>query len=86
MKFIVYQIDAWLEPDKSWRYNNSIEVGTVEINGEPTTRRILKAMRDAGYITKPGFHEVDDYFSCDSTWVVQEIRNGRPVFDLVGVK
>lgn len=86
MKFEIRQIDAWREPDGSWTYNDSIPVGYLEIEGEPTTRRILKAMYDKEILLAKRTFKVDDYFSYDGVWSIQRRDNDMPVFDLHLIK
>lgn len=81
-KLEVFQIDAWAEPDGSWRYNNSISICEVEVNGQPTKRKILKALRNKGLLSPESIYQVDDYLTFEGTWVVQ-LRNGKPLFDLL---
>lgn len=83
-KLWVYQIDSWAEPDGTWRHNDSIEVATIEVNGEPTVRKLLKALRQKGLTTREsiGRIKIDTTFVDSGTWCVVESKNERPVFDL----
>ena len=86
MELKVFQIDAWREPDNTWTYNNSIPVGKVEINGEPTTRKLLKALYDKEYLYKPlavGKFTVDHYFDYEGLWTIKQKSDDCPVFDLM---
>ena len=85
MKFKVFQIDAWRNPDKTWQYNNWFEIDEVEIKGEPTHRKLLKALRQKSLLYPQRPYLVDDYFSYEGTWSIQ-LRNGMPIYDLVEVK
>jgi len=83
-KLWVYQIDAWKEPDNTWRYNNSIEIATIAVNGEPTSRKLLRALREKGITTREsiGKIEIDDLFIDSGTWCVVKKSDGMPLFDL----
>ncbi len=85
MHLQVFQIDAWREPDNTWRYNNSIMLDKIEVKGEPTKRKILKALRDGNYISKESIYQVDDYFTYEGMWCVQ-LKNGMPVIDVLELK
>lgn len=76
----VSQIDAWWYFD-SWIYNNSIPICSVEINGEPTTRKILRALRDKNLLRPESIYVVDDYFV--NEWTVQLRDTLKPLFGLV---
>lgn len=84
MNMQVLQIDAWNGPD-GWTYNNVIPICTIEVNGMPTPRKILRALRDKGLIREKVRYNVDDYFVFEGTWLVQA-RNGMPLYDLVEMK
>lgn len=81
----IFQIDAWREPDNSWRYNNSFPIGWLEVNGEPTKRKILKALREKELLSPKSIYQVDDYFTFEGTWIVQ-LRNGMPLYNLIEFK
>lgn len=85
MELQVYQIDAWIEPDGSWTYNNTFPICKVSVNGEPTKRKILKALRDKELLPEPDKFKVsvDGYFTYDGIWSVQKRSNFMPVFDVV---
>lgn len=78
----VSQIDAWWYFD-SWIYNNSIPICSVEINGEPTTRKILRALRDKNLLRPESIYVVDDYLSYENIWTVQRKNDLKPLFDMV---
>jgi len=82
MKLQVWQIDAWKDPD-GWRYNNSIPIGDIEVNGEPTKRKILKALRDKEWLDHKRYI-VDDYFTFEGTWMVK-MPNDMPLYDLLEI-
>lgn len=86
MKLQVIQIDAWIEPDGTWRYNNSIPICTVTVNGEPTTRKILKALYKNNLLFERRKFKVDDYFCFEGTYCVQKRSNCMPVFDLIEIE
>ena len=86
MKLEVYQIDAWREPDGSWTYNNWISIDFVEIDGYPTTRRILKTMRNKGYLRDESIYTVDSYLDFDGIWTILHVGTNEPLFDLKEVE
>ena len=79
-KLKVSQIDAWWYFD-GWTYNDSIPICSVEINGEPTTRKILRALRDKNLLRPESIYVVDDYFV--NEWTVQLRDTLKPLFGLV---
>lgn len=79
-KLKVSQIDAWWYFD-NWTFNDSIPICSVEVNGEPTTRKILRALRDKNLLRSESIYVVDDYFV--SEWTVQLKENLKPLFNLV---
>ena len=85
MKLQVYQIDAWRE-DYSWTYNNSIPICKIEIKGQPTTRKILKSMREKELISNNSIYLVDNYFDYQGIWTVQRKGTLEPLFDLQEIK
>jgi hypothetical protein len=48
----VRNIEAWRDGEGGWTWNNSSREGDVELPKDPTTRDILKAMRDAGHLSE----------------------------------
>lgn len=79
-KLKVSQIDAWWYFD-NWTYNDSIPICSVEINGEPTIRKILRALRDKNLLRPESIYVVDDYFV--NEWTVQLRDTLKPLFGLV---
>lgn len=79
-KLKVSQIDAWWYFD-NWTFNDSIPICSVEINGEPTTRKILRALRDKNLLRPESIYVVDDYFV--NEWTVQLRDTLKPLFGLV---
>ena len=86
MDLKVYQVDAWREPSGDWTYNDSIPICKVSVRGEPTTRKILKALRDKGLLRDKSIYQVDDYLSYEGSWEVQLIRNWMPLYNLKEIK
>lgn len=82
MNLKVYQVDAWREPDGGWTYNETFPLCYVSVKGEPTTRKILKALREKGLISNKSIYQVDNYFNYEGSWEVQLIRNWQPLFNL----
>ena len=82
MELKVYQVDAWREPDGGWTYNEMFPLCCVSIKGEPTTRKILKALREKELISNKSIYQVDDYFDYEGSWEVQLIRNLEPLYNL----
>lgn len=82
MKLQVFQIDAWRDPDGGWIYNNSIPLRKIEINGEVTKRKILKALREVNLLGPESIYKIDDYFVYEGMWNVQ-LRNGMPLYDVL---
>lgn len=88
MKFEVYQIDAWREPEGGWTYNDSFYICDIEIKGEPTAKKLTKALRNKELLPDPlklRLH-VDDYYSYEGVWCVQKESNGMPLYDLKEIK
>ena len=85
MRLEVFQIDAWREPDRTWTYNNSMSICFVEVDGDPTPRKIIKALRNKEILPpRNKLHvKVDDYFTFDRTWCIQKAGNSMPLFDLI---
>lgn len=81
-KLKVSQIDAWWYFD-NWTYNDSIPICSVEINGEPTIRKILRALRDKNLLRQESIYVVDDYLSYENIWTVQRKNDLKPLFDMV---
>ena len=53
MNLNILSIDAWAEP-VGWTWNNWFKVGTIskwDFEKLNTTRKVLKYMRDEGYLT-----------------------------------
>ena len=86
MKLEVFQIDAWHNPDLTWYYNNRMSIGYVEVNGMPTTRKILKALRDKEWLSSDNIYTVDDYLAYDGIYVVMQKNTLEPFFDVVEVE
>lgn len=82
-KLKVIQIDAWADLDNLWTYNDAIPICTVEVNGEPTTRKILTALRNINLLRPESIYVVDDYLSYENTWTVQRKNDLKPLFDMV---
>jgi len=80
----IIQIDAWRN-DNCWTYNNIFPLEKIKVDWEPTKRRILKLLREKGYIGHGSIYQVDDYLSPEGTWCVQK-RNGQPLFDVVEMR
>lgn len=80
----VFQIDAWAEGDGSWTYNNSFPLEKFEYKGELTKRKLLNLLRKKGYLPPDSQrkYKVDDYFTFEGMWCVQQRNNGMPVYDV----
>lgn len=81
-KLKVYQIDAWRDIEGGWTYNNSIPIFKIEIDGEPTSRKILKALRDKEVISPKSLYRVDNYLDYEGIWTVQSKNTYEPLFDV----
>ena len=84
LKLQVFQIDAWADGESEWRYNNVIPLGKVYITGEPTKTKLLNALRRNHYLPDVKDNEnyyLDDYFSSDGTWCIQQADDYMPLFD-----
>ena len=79
----VYQIDAWADPASGWTYNDSIHIFDISMNGQPTVRKILKALRNKEVLCPESIYKIDDYFSYEGIWSVQLRSNDMPLFDLI---
>lgn len=82
MKLHVFQIDAWIEPDGTWTYNNSMEICCFKMDN-PTPRRILKALRGRNLLSPDSIYKVDDTFLDEGWWSVKLKSNEMPLFDLL---
>ena len=74
----VLSIDAWREPE-GWTWNQWYLVGTVELETLDSPRKVLSAMRNAGYLSDDSKGRVyldDDQYNI----VVCDRNNGRPLF------
>lgn len=80
----VRQIDAW-KYDNDWTYNDSIPLRDVLIEGEPTTRKILNALRRFNFILPKSIYEVDDVNDFEGVWTVRLKKDGMPLFDVIEV-
>lgn len=80
----IIKIDAW-RYDDGWIYNNTFPLEKIKVDWEPTKRRILKLLREKGYIGPKSIYQVDDYFTFEGTWCVQR-RNGEPLYDVMEMR
>lgn len=81
MDLNILSIDAWAEP-VGWSWNQWWKVGTVskeEFEKLNTTRKVLKYMRDEGYLLggSVGRCTVDDD---QYNLVICDRKNGRPLY------
>ena len=58
--FPVLSIDAWTDGDDGWTWNNWYRAGTVDVDIDAGTDAILRAMYDAGFITRTDGGDVED--------------------------
>jgi hypothetical protein len=60
--FPVLSIDAWGNQEDGYDWNQWFNVGTIDIDLDDENREIIRAMVDAGYLTKAGLDvaEVED--------------------------
>ena len=86
MKLEVFQIDAWRNPDLTWYYNNRISIGYIEVNGMPTTRKILKALRNKEWLSGSNSYTIDEFLAYDGIYVVMQKNTLEPLFDVVEVE
>lgn len=86
MQFKVFQLDTWIEPDGTWRVNDSMEICKLSVNGDPTVRKILSAMYEKNLLLERRKFTVDDYFSYDGMWCIVQRSNLKPVFDLMEIE
>jgi hypothetical protein len=58
----VLSIDAWGNPDEGYEWNSWHKVGTIDLDLDDENREIIRAMVNAGYLTKAGLDvaEVED--------------------------
>lgn len=74
----VLSIDAWREPE-GWTWNTWYDAGTIELETLDSTRKVLSAMRDAGYLSDDSKGRVcldNDQYNI----VVCDRSNGEPLF------
>jgi hypothetical protein len=78
----VTSIEAWREPEGGWTWNSSYKAGTVEIPADASNVEILKAMRDAGYLSEKskGKVRVEHMPYADTMIEIQEKSTGEPLF------
>lgn len=77
-QYKVLSIDAWRDRD-GWQWNNWFNAGTVELDINSSNRQILKAMREAGFLSdesKGRAAIVDDQYNL----VITDRNTGEPVF------
>ena len=60
--FPVLSIDAWGNLEDGYEWNQWFNVGTIDLDLDDENRDIIRAMVDAGYLTKAGLDvaEVED--------------------------
>ena len=60
--FPVLSIDAWGNPQDGYEWNEWFNVGTIDLDLDAENRDIIRAMVNAGYLTKAGLDvaEVED--------------------------
>ena len=78
----VLSIDAWRNADEGWYWNSWYKVGAVPLAVcDLTPRKLLRYMRDAGYLSKASAGRVsidDDGYNV----VICDKANRMPVFAL----
>jgi hypothetical protein len=60
--FPVLSIDAWGNQEDGYEWNQWFNVGTIDLDLDDENREIIRAMVNAGYLTKAGLDvaEVED--------------------------
>ena len=89
LKLQVFQIDAWADGEGGWTYNQSFPLGKVYIEGEPTKVKLLNALRRNHYLPAVKDNNkfyLDDYFSYEGTWCLQQAKDYMPLFDFQEMK
>ena len=83
MKLMLHSIDAWRDGEYGWQYNQTFRCEEVYIE-EPTTRRILSALRKWGYLTEQskGRVTVEDMGYDHACWEICARGTGEPLFCL----
>jgi hypothetical protein len=77
--FPVLSIDAWGNQDDGYDWNQWFNVGTIDIDLDDENRDIIRAMVDAGYLTKAGL-DVCDVDDDGYNIVILDKETREPVF------
>lgn len=78
----VVSIDAWRDPETGWYWNDQRRCGTIDIDPQWSTRKLLRAFREAGYLatSSAGKCTVDVAGSDPDTIEIQDRRTREPLF------
>ena len=81
-KLRILSIDAWRDTSGGWYYNASYAAGFLEIEEPLTARRLLKALREQGFLTEAskGRVQVEEPGTDPEAWEIQDRGTGEPLF------
>jgi hypothetical protein len=77
--FPVLSIDAWGNQEDGYDWNQWFNVGTIDIDLDAENRDIIRAMVNAGYLTKAGL-DVCDVEDDGFNIVILDKETREPVF------
>lgn len=87
MRFEILSIDAWRDAEGGWSWNNCHKVGAaIMAEDDLTPRRILRWLRDAGFLThrSVGRVRVVEIGGESAEYEIQARGTGEPLLALVG--
>ena len=77
--FPVLSVDAWGNQEDGYDWNQWFNVGTIDIDLDDENREIIRAMVNAGYLTKAGL-DVCDIEDDGYNIVILDKETREPVF------
>jgi len=77
--FPVLSIDAWGNQEDGYEWNQWFNVGSIDLDLDAENREIIRAMVDAGYLTKAGL-DVCDIDDDGYNIVILDKETREPVF------
>lgn len=78
--FLVRQVDAWVEPEGGWTYNNVWNVGRIFTRAKNERQAITAYLRKKGIRFFSGKTRIE--FDGDNYTIVDR-KTGEPLFDAV---
>jgi hypothetical protein len=80
----VRSADAWRDREGGWTWNQSFSAGDVELPYHASTKEILNAMREQGFLSEKsrGRVRVENLGVTPETYEVQDKNTGEPLFSI----